>query len=212
LKRPKEAVADLQRARQIFTRLFGADPPGIGVTLVNEGGVAESDERWDDARSLFEQAAAHLKRTLGEANPYYANALYNLADVQQHLGQASEALASAQTALAMYERASGPDSLELASPLNLIGRLHLEGSRPRDALVRLERGARIATAAKDRSRTAALLLRNLGDAACRTGDRRRALSLARAALELGSLDEEESGNLHAWLSRGEPGCRDLRHD
>ncbi len=53
LKRSKEAVADSKRAAEAFTRLFGADYPGIAVALVSEGRALRVDDRWEDALQIF---------------------------------------------------------------------------------------------------------------------------------------------------------------
>jgi tetratricopeptide (TPR) repeat protein len=89
---------------------FAEEP---GTTIVAVGGVAGKAyqpfgwELWAPIRPLYEageyEKAAELGRELVEANPQYANPVYNLACVESLAGQKTEAIEHLRQAIALWE-------------------------------------------------------------------------------------------------------------
>jgi tetratricopeptide (TPR) repeat protein len=105
LGRTDEAEAALRRALGIFERTYGERHFEVGYTLGSLGALYAGVERWSDASTVLARAREILVEVLGADNVEVARVEQYLAVMEHGRGNASTALAHAERALAICERA-----------------------------------------------------------------------------------------------------------
>src|SRR5262249_50921132 len=126
----------------------------------------------------------------------------NIGDALLRLGKRGEARTAYQRALAIFEKALGPRSVQLAYPLTGIGELELELRRPSQAIEALEKALSLrADPTVDplkRAKTELALGKALWEGA---SDRARAVTLVTHARDAFSAARPtELAEARAWLS------------
>ena len=94
----RQGLADLERTRALYERLFPAGHPSLAGTLSELALAAASDGRLGEARVLLEKAVATLRATVGPDHPEVAGPLVLLAAVQIEQGNRPLAFRTAMEA------------------------------------------------------------------------------------------------------------------
>ena len=108
------------------------------TTLGTLAYLHESEQHWDQAELLYEQALETNKEILGEEDPRTLDAIYNLAvfySGRQRFDQAEELLLAGLEQSRLSSGEQHPRTLDLA---NSLGRVFLQQGRPTEALPYLE--------------------------------------------------------------------------
>ena len=180
------ALADYERALAVWERAFGEHPRLIwALTCVGRVLRATSAER-GRAASYYARALAIAERAHGAADPQAAYACVELAGVLAEDGRAAEARELYARALRSLRDAADP----LAAPLIEIGEAMLVDGDAASAVVALERARLGRGVGEARGRVEFALARALWA----TGERDRALALARGAADGGAA------GAGAWLA------------
>jgi len=79
------------------------------------GDLRRAEERWSDAERMYLEAAGLWEKYLGPEQPRLAITLHNLGVVHIGQGRYEEACATLGRALAILERALGPDTAQAAA-------------------------------------------------------------------------------------------------
>ncbi len=114
---PARALVELERAREIQERTFGAEHPRVANTLARLGTVLVALERLPEAVVATDRALAIHERLLGPDHPSLSSALHASALVLLWSGRSAEAATRMERALALEERAFGPDHPALVKTL-----------------------------------------------------------------------------------------------
>ena len=189
LGHPDEAMRHFKRALQIYAR----EPTGLhgrrGNTLNNMAGIAEDNDRIEEAIDLYLQSARERQLASGPIGNSAGDSYTNLGDLLRGQKRYDEAEKYQRRALAIYEKAhaaeraeTGREHPDLAWPLTALGEIALERDRPREALPYLERAERIRREGNVAPRWLGRTQFYLAKAVWRaTHDRRRARQLITAA-------------------------------
>ncbi len=182
--------------------LFGKDSQLLAVSLNNLANVVGRSGDLKEAISLHARALELQRRALGEDSPELTVTLQGLGELELAFGRAEEALGHLKQAEALAQRYGVPRALPQI--LGLVGRAELARHRPREARLALERAyALSARADAPVLGDLAYIERLLSEALWSSGERARALQLARLAVEhaearkLSSLIPE----VRAWRDR-----------
>jgi tetratricopeptide (TPR) repeat protein len=211
-----EAVEDTRQAIEANTRAFGAASIDAGmtiVTLANQLGVSGD---FEGALAAHQQAFAVLSVAASVDHPWVALATANRAQVLFRLGRFAEATETANLALERMESGSDPRGIPITIPLRTLGLCHLALGRFAAARPVLERAVSIREEV-DRS---PLRLGEVHFALARalheTGERRRAVELARQARReyeqaaRTPVAEKDLAELDRWLAECDPAARPKR--
>jgi tetratricopeptide (TPR) repeat protein len=132
-----------ERALAIKERLFGANHPAVGVTLVNLANAENS--RGDSARTeqLYRRALAIFESELGPQHPSVASCANNLGSVTSDRGRYREAIAFYERALQIRVASFGEGHISTASTIHNLGNAYLQLGELEDALRLHERALEI---------------------------------------------------------------------
>ena len=97
-------------------------------TLVDAALRADKEGRYLEAEKLYRDAEKEAHR-FGQDDPRLAQTLALLGRLYSTQARWSEAESFLQRSLAIYEKAWGPDSRDVASVLNFIGNLHKQQAK-----------------------------------------------------------------------------------
>jgi len=134
-----EAAFSLWReAISIGTQALGSEHPEVAAYELVYGAVLAGSERASEGLPLLQHALEVARSTLGDEHPTTAERLAGLADAQRRLGQTEAAGDNIRRALAIVEKAYGPDHVTTGRIRHMVGRqLEAEG-RLAEALVQQE--------------------------------------------------------------------------
>ncbi|HSF40994.1 MAG TPA: serine/threonine-protein kinase [Thermoanaerobaculia bacterium] len=205
--RPELALENYRLAFEIFRDRYGASHPqtvGVGSNLAD---LARNAGRYGEAMKLYQDELRTAEKVHGPEHPEVARIHDDIGEILLLEKRPGEALAKFRRALSIYEKVLGPDHPDTAFALQRIGVALTDLGRPREAVPPLERSLRLREG-KDVDRGLvgesrwylALALWDGG------GDRRRALVLARAALEDYQADDRPQKDveiLAAWVRERE---------
>jgi tetratricopeptide (TPR) repeat protein len=206
--RDPEALPLMRRALAIEERIFGSNHPGIVKSLITLSNVHPKAE---DAIPVLERALAIQKQTPGANVPDTVLILKNLAINHSLLNHSREQLAYAQEALVLEEKLLGPDALDLATTLSLVGLAHAQLGAPAKGVPLLERARAIAESRPANEsytvgrETQVEIRQGLADTLWAVGrERERARTLITGALDIaregGSSMAEKAAELEKWLA------------
>ncbi len=192
-----------QRAVEIGAKVLGTDHPDYADFLNTEGDTLEELGRHDEALVVQRQALAVLERSLGAEHTQVAECLMSIVRILYFTHRYSEARPLAARALAIRAKQFGPDATEQREPLLFMGWCDLELGAPAQALAELERAYTM------RDDATPQFFASIEFALARAlianhGDRRRAVTLARAArIDMGedALMAEERKDVDRWLAQ-----------
>ncbi|WP_295558151.1 CHAT domain-containing tetratricopeptide repeat protein [uncultured Hyphomicrobium sp.] len=125
----EDALALYKREVQALEKAPDAERRYVGVRYANLANAFYDLSRFDDAELPARRSVEFLKTTSkGEPAGAYANASHQHATILRKLDRREEALEAARIAVAMWERADGPESGAVANGLNtlaiLLNELH----------------------------------------------------------------------------------------
>jgi serine/threonine protein kinase len=207
-----EAAEDYsRRAHEMAIRLHGERHPTTAsilrdgaVSVLNQAEATSAPEERERLGRLaldkIERALADFEASVGADDPDIAQTQSLRCRVLLALTELGRAASVCEQALAVSRRAYGPDSLQLAEPLRLLGEVHHARGELEPARAALAE-ALTRSAASDPARVADAqfaLARVLAD----LGQSRRAVELARAArpaLAADARTRESVVELDAWL-------------
>jgi CHAT domain-containing protein/Flp pilus assembly protein TadD len=135
----RSAVADFQRALQLYRTLGASESVEAAKTLNNLGNAHRELGDAARARSELEQALELKTRLLGAEHPSTASTINNLGLVAEQTHDYLGAAAYYGRALAIYERTLGDSHVNVASVATQYGRLQSTTGHYREALRLLER-------------------------------------------------------------------------
>ncbi len=126
--------AFFEQAKLKAEQVFGKDHRNYAASL-NALATITSDETKDvdTVTSLFEEARAALRRSLGEAHPAYGGTLYNLAYFYDRQGLYPKAMPLYEQAASILEPVLGAGHPRVASILNNLAGLYTEAGRYEEA-------------------------------------------------------------------------------
>jgi serine/threonine protein kinase len=179
----RDAAIDLmEQALHLKEKTLGTDHPDVGTSEGNVAIALAELGRYQEALLHVQRSLSLLRHGLGDAHPDTAIQLSNRGEILNALGRPTDARSSFEEARIIWEREVGPDSRSVAYALTGIGTSYLAESNPSNALVPLERAARIRKASETdpakRAETNFALARALWDS---NRDRGRARALAEQA-------------------------------
>jgi tetratricopeptide (TPR) repeat protein len=76
----------------------------VAATLTNLAGVYQAQGNYAEAESLYQQALAIVKKTLGPDHPYVATVLENISELYKETGRMNEAKRFEERANAIRSR------------------------------------------------------------------------------------------------------------
>ncbi len=130
-----------------------------------------------------------------------ATGLSNLANVEFELGRYSEAKAHQERALAIYEKARGPDHPQLAYPLHNLVDLALAEGRAEDAVALAERALKLHVTGGSSADELGEAEFYLARAPSEAGQSQQAVAAAERACEQSrGVDAEALAEVEAWLA------------
>ena len=202
-----EAIEDDRRAIAAKERALGPEASDVGVSLGNLAHRLFASG--DSAAGLQASARAVdiVTQGLGKEHPAAAIPVSNYSEALCRVGRFEEARQLAAQALAIFERETDPNGLRVTYPLYALGLSELGLGHPAEALVALERAARIRDALEQvparRAEVHFALGRALHDGG---GDRRRARNLVEQACREYSaatrtaVDARDFADAQQWLA------------
>ena len=190
-----------ERALAIRERTLGPDHPSIADSLSNLALIAIEAEDHERARELNLAALEMRERLLGPDHSAVAISLNNLGEVELQLVALDDAEVHYRRALEIMQTQLGAEHLHVSYPLHGIGQVALARGRAREAVEPLER----ALALRERNNAGpgdrAELRFDLARALWGNGDRARARSTAKQALDEYREAERTDAiaSIEAWL-------------
>jgi serine/threonine protein kinase len=139
------SVEALKSGLALKQKLLGAEHPDVGLTEGNLGYVLHAAGRNSEALEHVDRSIAILEKKLGMNHPDLTAHFENRGEILNALGRPEEAVRSFQQALSIWERELGAEASILAYPLTGMGLGYLAEGKAANALVPLERAARIRT-------------------------------------------------------------------
>jgi tetratricopeptide (TPR) repeat protein/predicted Ser/Thr protein kinase len=207
----EEAMRLHRRVLAMREKLLGPDHFWLAPSLFNLGEMLRTDERFEDARPLFERALSVAVAGLGEEHPNVARIRTRLSKTLRGLGEREAADRELALAIETYEATVGGEHPLMADAIGLRAEAHVEAGRMREAIADRERAHAILEAADHPSSELAsaklALARALWDASPAEGrDRERARTMAaqaRATLAGREGEDEMIEAIDAWLAEHE---------
>ncbi|MDX2090058.1 MAG: tetratricopeptide repeat protein [Kofleriaceae bacterium] len=193
------ARAEYRESLRLQLAMPGNDG-GIGATYNSLATLAESEGHFDEARAIYDEALATIRRVNGERSRDVAVVLSNRASILLLHGDRRAALADRATAIAILEETVGPDHPDLAAALTSLAD---ETDDPKPAL---ERALAIRLAALGPSHPSVASTQHaLARYALKQDDAPGALTYARAAATTleASLGLEHPNTAIAQITIGE---------
>jgi len=200
-----EARLAFEQALAILENALGPEHPDLAIVLGNLGAVVFEEGDYPEALAIYERVFAIESATRPPTHPSLAASLDNLALVHNAMGEHERAFALQERAIALWKETVGVRHPSLALSYNNLGAIELERGRFGEAQQAYELAVELYQHSEglqpyehEAEFALAKLLIQTG------GDRARALTLARSALDglraLGSDKVEEVGELEAWLA------------
>lgn len=143
----EEAVATLERARDLVLRHHGPHHPLLGRILNNLGRAFLQNGEPKRGIEQLERALEINERNLGADHPSTLIAVNNLAQTQLSQGDLEAGQRTAERALAAAERVHGANNPELRWALSIAAQASARQGRYEEALMRLGRAERLITEA-----------------------------------------------------------------
>ena len=199
----ERAMSNSHRALEITEHVFGPDHPRTATIRSNIAQYLVIQGRLDEAQAAAEQALASYEATFGSEHSSVANMLVGLGEVVEARGDLHGAIAQYQRGLEMYERVLGPNHIDLATPLYLIGDVNRQLGEWPAARVAFERTLALELAAGTGGEQLAETHLALANACWQQGERERALSYARSALDdlqKVQASAEQVAEITTWLA------------
>jgi tetratricopeptide (TPR) repeat protein len=203
-KRYDESVTVLRRALDYTEKEVGPDHPltasaleNLATTLVEQGGFSNPAAN-QAVLPLFQREVAMFERIHGSEHPQLANALYNLGGTFYNLGRYREAAAAHERAYNMSRKYSDAHSDAVVDKQAALGETWVKLGRYADAIALLD--PIIGLESPDAAEKDFALAQALWE----SGDRKRALLLARQARDLLRKDPSmarEADEVEAWLKK-----------
>jgi tetratricopeptide (TPR) repeat protein len=136
--RPREALPYFERARAVFVEAVG--PEHMDIAMVDHNlGLAYKDLKDTRQAEARLRAAIEMRAKLAPAHPELARSMSQLAAVWTISKRYEPAAELLGKAIAIFEKAHGPDSITLARPLLDLGWIRNQQGQPADAIAPLER-------------------------------------------------------------------------
>jgi tetratricopeptide (TPR) repeat protein len=176
-----DAIADARLAVEAKTRALGPRTFDVALSLANLANHMAYAEDFVGAVEDNRRALAILHEAIGPDHPWSAIALANQSQYLFRLGRFDEALDAASRALAHFEREGDPTGYRKAFPLRTLGLCYLALGRLAEARATLERAVSIREALEKTPLRLGEVHFPLARALYETGERSRALALARKA-------------------------------
>lgn len=172
---------DFNEALRIYLGLGPRFEAHAAIAVMNLGDEATAEGHWAESESLFAQAVARAKHSLGPRHLYtvtMANRLANVRVVRDEFDPA-EAVYTENLAI---EREFYPRDLQTARTLSGLGYLHSRQGKPRQALAEAEEGLALTIqAAGDSDSEAGIAYANVAQIHRVAGNHDRAVPLLRKA-------------------------------
>jgi eukaryotic-like serine/threonine-protein kinase len=122
---PRKAESTARRSRMVLESHYGPNDPALTPSLNALGEALAAQNRWTEARRVFERAVR-----LDDRGVHGATALHNLAAAHQSEGQALVALRFYRQALARREAILGPTNAATLATRTALYVVGASGSRP----------------------------------------------------------------------------------
>jgi tetratricopeptide (TPR) repeat protein/predicted Ser/Thr protein kinase len=203
LGRKDEALAMYHQARQVFVASYGEGHPLTASADGNIGTVLKDLKRFDEALPYYQRCLAAFQANEPDG-PNVAMALSNLGELLTIEKRYAEALPEYRRALAIDLKLLGPSHPDLAYDLKGVADALAGLGRTREAIPYFERALAIRQSTQTPAEQVANSRYSLAKALWTTGDRERAIRLARQAYA--GYTGAQGGNakamavtVHDWL-------------
>jgi len=128
-----EAIAVLERAKELAERTYGEDAEQAGTATNNLALLYKHTGRYAEAEPLYKQVAEITKNSLGENHPDFSVDLNNLADLYRATGRYAEAEPLYKQASEIWKNTLGDNHPEFAKSLNNLAMLYVDTNRYAEA-------------------------------------------------------------------------------
>jgi len=203
LGRRDEALAMYRQARQVFVASYGEGHPLTASADGNIGTVLKDLKRFDEALPYYQRCLAAFQANEPDG-PNVAMALSNLGELLAIQKRYAEALPEYRRALAIDLKLLGPSHPDLAYDLKGVADALAGLGRTREAIPYFERALAIRQSTQTPAEQIANSRYSLAKALWTTGDRERAIRLARQAYAgytgaQGGNTKAMAVTVHDWL-------------
>jgi serine/threonine protein kinase/tetratricopeptide (TPR) repeat protein len=204
-----DSVESAQRAVEFKTRARGPRSFDVAITMLILANHHAYRGDFQGALTTTDQGLAILAENVGTDHPWNVTGVANRGQYLFRLGRFEEARESATRALGYFEREVSPFGVRISSPLRTLGLCNLALGRASEALPLLERAVAIRDASEKMPLRLAEVHFPLARALWATGDRQRAVAMARQArgeyerAARTPLAEKDLAELDRWLAAHE---------
>jgi tetratricopeptide (TPR) repeat protein len=137
--RYKDALALLQRAKNLIEQAVGSERPETAQALTSLSNLLVDQGQYDEGRKYIEQALSIDQKALGPSHPDMVGPLVSLGIVLARQNQHQAALSVFERALSITERSLGADSPAVAAPLDDVAEMLERLGRYQEALPQYQR-------------------------------------------------------------------------
>ena len=190
----------IKRSVAISERAHGAQSVQLAGTLLTLGSFYLQGERYDDAYAALERSLAAYSGAKGADSQDVSVVLNAMAGARRRQGRYDDALALLARSRAILQKIA-PDGVQMADVLTRIATVERMRGRPAAAIALVERALAMGLAAKAGPSNIAWMKLELAKAVVGR-DRRRAITLAKEAVELATAagDQAKIDDATKWLA------------
>ena len=138
-----ESLTEKRRASELLAKLHPDSPPTIAATKAGVAKLLYRMERYDEARSAYEELIPLQIAAFGPESPYLASSYLNVGDCHLRAGALEEAEESLTLALERNEKVQGAEHLDTTKARVLLARLRIELGEAVEAEALLEEALRV---------------------------------------------------------------------
>ena len=125
-----EAEEAFEEIVALLTELFGEDHLNVALGLQNLARARSARGAWSDAVELGNRAIAILEKNFGPDHPRVAQALFSISAYKYDAKEYDAAAEDIEEALRIWSAANGPESMEVSTCRNNLGRVREEQGKP----------------------------------------------------------------------------------
>lgn len=177
-----EAEVAFQEIVTLLTELFGADHINVALGLQNLARVRSARGAWSDAVDLGSRAIEIVKKHFGTEHPRVAQALFSISAYKYDAKEYDSAAADIEEAMRIWSVTNGPESMEVSTCLNNLGRVREEQGRPLAGAQLHQQAVDIRKKVLGDHMETAFSLGNLGSALAEAGKLQEAIAALKESL------------------------------
>ena len=200
-----EAEEAFQEIVDLLIELFGEEHSNVALGLQNLARVRSARGAWSEAVELGNRANAILKKNFGPDHPRVAQSLFNISSYKYDAKDYDAAAADIEEAMRIWSAVNGPESMEVSTCLNNLGRIKEEQGKPLAGAKLHQQAVDIRKKILGDHMETAFSLGNLGSALAEGGKLQEAITALKESLacyeRIGKLDTIEAKTCRQNLTR-----------